>query len=482
MSQLKVQSDPSYTPVAASPDEEDGRKKEPSSKKRVRYMKQVGLFVLTTLGHINFGMGLSWPNTIASDIQRDNKTLLGTEMDLSDWQLDMTSSLLFVGTLPGFLFGGWLVAKLGRRRSMMVVVLPCVLGWSFVAFSFNPSTLLIGRFINGMAYALLVVAVRTYLSEISDTAIRGAAILSAECMKSLGAILIVGIGMLGTWYQIAFFCIAEILFFGLVVVPFLPESPTYLTVTGKEDEARSVLRRLRGSYFDLETEISQLKKHNVRSDGSSGWGVLLKKDIMRKCLIVFGLFGISNFCGTEVIKANAVRILQTSGLSFDRDASSIVVFVLLLGGNIFQALMVDRVGRKKCLILSLVLLVFAYTILGTYVFIESSAAEEGSDMGGSWNWIPTVCLMVCAFSSSLGIGPTPWMLAVEYFPTSIRSQVMSVCTFFGSLMSFASLQVYSPLQEALTPAGLYWSYSCFAIIGIIYTLTIVEDTTGQKVG
>ncbi|XP_068238707.1 facilitated trehalose transporter Tret1-like [Palaemon carinicauda] len=481
MSQQKIQSDAAYTPVSGSPDEENGARKEPASERRRRYMKQVGLFLLTTMGHMNFGMGLSWPNTIASDIQKDNSTLLGTELDLSDWQLDMTSSLVFVGTLPGFLFGGWLVAKLGRRRSMMVVVLPCVVGWSFVAFAYNATMLLLGRFISGMAYALLVVAVRTYLSEVSDTAIRGAAILSAECMKSVGAILIVAIGMLGTWYQIAFFCIAEIIFFGLVVVPFMPESPTYLTVTGKEDEARQVLRRLRGSYFDLETEISQLKKQNERQDGSSGWGVLLKKDIMKKCLIVFGLFGISNFCGTEVIKANAVRILQTSGLSIDSDVSTIIVFVLLLGGNIFQALIVDRIGRKKCLVMSLALLVLAYTILGTYAFIETSAVEEGSDFVG-WNWVPTACLMVCAFSSSLGIGPTPWMLAVEYFPTNIRSQVMSVCTFFGSLMSFASLQMYSPLQAALTPAGLYWSYSCFAVIGIIYTLTIVQDTTGQKVG
>lgn len=488
MSQTKPQSDTTYTPVSGAADDEDDLGKEPTSEKRRRYMKQVGLFLLTTIGHVNFGMGLSWPNTIASDLLKDNTTLFGAELQLSDWELDMTSSLVFVGTLPGFLFGGWLVARLGRRRSMMVVVAPCVIGWGFVAFAHNSAMLLTGRFISGMSYALLVVAVRTYLSEISDTAIRGAAILSAECMKSVGAILIVAIGMLGSWYYIAFFCACEILVYGLLVVPFLPDSPTYLTVRGKDDEARKVLQRLRGRYVDLEKEIAQLKTQNERRDGSSGWGVLLKPDIMKKCLIVFGLFGISNFCGTEVIKANAVRILQTSGLSFDTDVSTIIVFVLLLGGNICQALLVDRIGRRKCLVLSLVLLVIAYTILGTYAFIvpsETLASSEGdirSDGGSDWSWVPTVCLMVAAFSSSLGIGPTPWMLSVEYFPTSIRSQVMSVCTFFGSLMSFASLQVYSPLQDALTSAGLYWSYACFALIGIVYSLTIVQDTTGQKVG
>lgn len=473
--------------LATKDKDKDDLGTEPASETRIRYMKQIGLFLLTTVGPVNFGMGLSWPNTLASDLQKDNTTLLGAELQLSDWEMDMTSSLVFVGTLPGFLFGGWLVARLGRRRSMMVVVAPCVIGWTLVAFAQNSAMLLVGRFICGMAYGLLVVAVRTYLSEIADTAIRGAAILSAECMKSVGAILIVAVGMLGSWYYIAFFCIFEVLLW-LVSVQFLPDSPTFLTVSGKDDKARKVLQRLRGPYFDVEKEIAQLKTQNERKDGNSGWGVLLKPDVLKKCLIVFGLFAISNFSGTEVIKANAVRILQTSGLPFDTDVSSIIVFVLLLGGNISQALLVDRIGRRKCLVLSLVLLVIAYSILGAYVFIESSgnlASPEGdirSDGGNNWSWVPAACLMVAAFSSSLGIGPTPWMLSVEYFPTSIRSQVMSVCTFFGSLMSFAALQVYSPLQDALTPAGLYWSYACVALIGIVYSLTIVHDTTGQKVG
>ncbi|KAK7080207.1 hypothetical protein SK128_023797 [Halocaridina rubra] len=486
---MKNQSDVSYDIVPSAPKGTVIFTKEPVRTTRVRYMKQTGIFLLATLGPMNFGMGLSWPNTIASDLQHDNSTLFGTELQLLDWQMDMLSSLVFIGTLPGFLFGGWLVARFGRRRSMMGLVLPCMVGWILVALAVNSTMILLGRFICGFSFALVAVSVRTYLSEISDTAIRGAAILTAECLRSFGAIVIIAFGMCSSWYYSAFFCAFQILISGLVAVPFLPESPTYLTVTGKDEEARSVLTRLRGKYFDVDAEIQQLKKQNNSKEGNSGWGALLKPEIMKKCLIVFGLFGISNFCGTEVIKANAVRILQTSGLSFDAYTSTLIIFVLLLSGNVFQALLVDRIGRRKCLVLSLILLVIAYTILGTYVYLDTSEAitSDSQDAGSegkinAWSWIPTACLMVCSFSGSLGIAPTPWMLAVEYFPTSIRSQVMSVCSFFGSVMSFASLQVYSPLQEALTPAGLYWSYAFFAVIGIVYSLTIVQDTTGQKVG
>ncbi|KAK7066650.1 hypothetical protein SK128_010978 [Halocaridina rubra] len=471
---------------------------EPASKKRLRYLKQVGLFFAAAMGHWNLGLSLSWPNTLASDLQMDNLTLFGTELHLADWEMDMTSSMLFIGTLPGFVFGGWLVAWLGRRKSMMVLAIPASLGWMLIALAINSPMILLGRFIVGIAYALLGVAVRTYLVEISDTEIRGAAGLTTEVMKGIGAIGVTGLGMILPWYHLAFVSTCHIMIYGLLIVPFLPESPTYLLVKGKEDKAHQVLQYLRGKYANLDEEMKQLKAKNECHTGKKGWRIIFKADIIKKCSIVFGLFFISNFCGSEVIRANALRMLQTSGLSLDKDLSTIFIFVLLLSGNISQALIIDRIGRRKCLALSLLLLMIAYAILGSYVFLQSqeievihllpegngTVPEEGISLtiSKTWNWIPTVCLMSAAFSISLGIGPIPWMLSVEYFPTHIRSQVMSVCTFIGNLMSFVALQIYSPLQVLLTPAGLYWSYSCFALIGILYTILFVTETKGKRVG
>ncbi|KAK7066654.1 hypothetical protein SK128_010982 [Halocaridina rubra] len=406
--------------------------------------------------------------------------------------------MMFIGTLPGFVFSGWLVAWLGRRKSMMVLAFPASVGWLLVALAINSSMILVGRFTVGIAYAIMSVSVRTYLVEISDTAIRGAAGLTTEVMKGIGAISVIGLGIILPWYHVAFVSTAHILLYGLFIVPLLPESPTHLLVKGKEEKARQILLRLRGKHVNLDEEIQQLKAKNERIDGESGWKILAKSNILKKCSIVFGLFLISNFCGSEVIRANALRMLQTSGLSLDKELSTIYIFVLLLGGNIAQALIIDRIGRRKCLVLSLLLLLIAYAVLGSYVFLQSqeidgihllpegnvTTPDEGIGMAisNTWNWIPTVCLMVAAFSVSLGIGPIPWTLSVEYFPTHIRSQMMSICTFVGNLLSFVALQIYSPLQVLLTPAGLYWSYSCFALIGIIYTFIFVVETKGKRVG
>lgn len=84
----------------------------------------------------------------------------------------------------------------------------------------------------------------------------------------------------------------------------------------------------------------------------------------------------------------------------------------------------------------------------------------------------SVCVYVCFF---------PFPLIHTYIH-SIDEQAMCICTLMGSLQSFASLQLFSPMQNLLTEAGLYWTYSCTAGVGIVYTLLFLQETSGASVG
>lgn len=59
---------------------------------------------------------------------------------------------------------------------------------------------------------------------------------------------------------------------------------------------------------------------------------------------------------------------------------------------------------------------------------------------------------------------------------------MGVCTLIGSLQSFAALQLFSPMQTVLTPAGLYWCYACTAAVGLPYVFLFIRETKGKSVG
>ncbi|XP_064095454.1 facilitated trehalose transporter Tret1-like [Macrobrachium nipponense] len=491
---MKIQANPPANQIK----DEMNKGKESPSERGVRYAKQLTMVFAAAVGHFNLGMALGWPNVLASGLQTSNSTLFGPQIHFEDWEVDMAAGMLFFATIPGFPCAGWIVARIGRRKSMMLVAVPGAIGWALVLLAINSPMVLVGRFAGGLCYALLGASVRTYLAEISDVSIRGAVSLSTEVMKGIGAVTVIGLGMVLTWYYVAAILLGHLLFYGVCVVPFLPESPTYLVVRNREEEARRLLRLLRGPDVNLDEEIRRLREMNTNGASSNECSGVFTRDVLKKCMVIFGLFLISNFCSTEVIKANAMRMLQTSGLALEKDVSTILVFVLLLAGNVTQALILDKIGRRKCIIVSLILIMLSYVILGAYTFLSSSdidivlleteknittiLVDESSSAGISWDWMPTACLMTAAFAISLGIGPIPWLLSVEYFPTNIRSQVMSLCTAVGNMFSFASVQVYSPMQTLLTPAGLYWSYASFAAIGIVYTCFIVTETKGKNIG
>lgn len=462
------------------------------------------MFLASSWGYLSGGMSLTWPNVLASDILVDNSTLFGTQLSLSDSQLDMVGSMMFVGSLPGYVAAGWLVRAIGRRRSMMLAAVPGLAGSLSIALALNTEMILVGRFLEGTSYGMMGVAVRPYIVEVADTDIRGSAVVVANILLQIGSISAVSLGIPFKWYQVSFFSCAVHAMYGILLVPLLPESPTFLAVTNKDEKAKGVLHRLRGTSVDVEGVLSDLKKQNESVGNAASWRVLVRPAVLRQELILFGLFLVSNFSGVEVIKANTSRILQSAGVSLDMEVSTIMVAGVLFCGNFSMMLLLDRAGRRRCLMLSLSLLVVGYCILGAFVFLstrptDSLAAPEltvaveanasvayytgaVSTQRTTWDWVPLASLMLAAYGQALGSGPIPWILSSEYFPTSIRSQAMGLCTLIGSLQSFAALQLFSPMQTVLTPAGLYWFYACVGAVGLPYAFLFVRETKGKSVG
>ncbi|XP_066986701.1 facilitated trehalose transporter Tret1-like [Macrobrachium rosenbergii] len=477
--------------------EESVSAKESISQRRLRYAVITGIILGTTLGPQNDGICSTWPNVFASDMETDRSTIYNTSLEVTDWQLDFMSSSFFIGSLPVIVVSGMLVSWLGRRKCMTICSIPGAIGWILIALGYNVPMVLVGRFLCGAAHGLQGIAVRSYLAEISDAKFRGAAGMTTETMKGLGFILIIALGIFMPWYYTAIFCACHILLFGMVFAPIIPRSPSHLIVKGKEEEAIKILRKLRGPDVNHTEMVRQLKKENEKAVGVAFRKVFFKPDMFKRYLIVAGLFFIGNFSGVEVVRGNATRMLQTSGLAFDKDVTTMIVFCVLLAGSISQILVLDWIGRRRCLVASLVLLVIGYAFLGTYVFLNTEEAEmdaynlmqnftisdgSSSKAGSEWSWVPSLMLMTVAFGSSLGIGSLPWLLSTEYFPTTIRPQVLSICSITANMTSIAALQLYSPLQTLLTPAGLYWFYGSFSALGIVYTLVFVYETKGISIG
>ena len=91
-------------------------------------------------------------------------------------------------------------------------------------------------------------------------------------------------------------------------------------------------------------------------------------------------------------------------------------------------------------------------------------------------------MVVALISASLRAAPVPFIIAGEYFSTAIRPQASSVWMTSRAVFTFLSLQFYTSMQEAMTPAGCYMFYAIVSLVGIPFTGLLIKETKGKCVG
>ncbi|XP_068251168.1 facilitated trehalose transporter Tret1-like isoform X2 [Palaemon carinicauda] len=497
--------------------EEPMQAKEPTGSRRIRYAKQCLIVLTAGLVSVSSGMIQLWPNVLASHLVESNTTIFGNEISFLPWQLDLVASVTQIGSLVGFLSAGYLVSRVGRRWSLVITAIPGVFGAVLITLAVNNSMIIVGRFLDGITNGMMNVALFIYAAEISDPKIRGSMCMLSHILMQSGGLMAIALGVVMSWYYVALIC-GCILVVHCLLVPTLNESPSFLAIKNKDDEALDILRKLRGSYADVKEELAYLHQQNQSNSKRQGFGVLLKREHLKKIALMSGIFFVHNFCGTQILRVNATRQLQNLGLDLDQKMTTILVIGLFFLGNFFMTIVLDKLGRRRCFIASLTLVAVSYITLGSFMIstgingtspapVETTINETLSSgfnetLSSGFNetltatvtespasssmevreWLPLLCLMVAGFGHAMGIGPLVWVLSPEMFPTNIRSQGTGICTMIGSLQTFAVLQLYSVMSTSLTPAGLYLFFAGVSIFGIIFIYFFLKETSGSRVG
>lgn len=210
---------------------------------------------------------------------------------------------------------------------------------------------------------------RTYVVEISSTSYRGRAVAFLELMKGLGPLVVTGLIPVLKWHWQAALISCLMFIMAVAIVPFFPESPTFLLLRGQETATKEVLRRLKGDGIDMAKEVARIKEINPKITGFA-WTELLKQENLKRIGTVSALLSLSMFTGSEVVKVNMTRMLQMSGITLDPGTSTIITMAVGFSGSICFVLLVDRIGRRKCLVSSLVINAVAFIVLGLAAFLS----------------------------------------------------------------------------------------------------------------
>ncbi|KAJ3193133.1 hypothetical protein HDU82_002914, partial [Entophlyctis luteolus] len=174
------------------------------------------------------------------------------------------------GYTVGAIFTGFFVAPfladIWGRRLPMAIGCVFVIGFTFMqAFASNYMIHVLGRGGIGLGQGLMLPIGPIYLGELAPKEIRGTMMSLWQLFYSVGALLSYVVGLvttnepsLGNWqWRWVILCqvAAPIIF--LVSIGFCPESPRWMILKGRNDEARNILLKIRAEE-DVEMEVEEM--------------------------------------------------------------------------------------------------------------------------------------------------------------------------------------------------------------------------------
>ncbi|XP_044733254.1 solute carrier family 2, facilitated glucose transporter member 8-like [Chrysoperla carnea] len=134
------------------------------------YWVQYFFGFVATLAMLNCGTQLSWFGPALPILQDEELSPIGVVTNI---EASWIFSLLQLGSLPGALFGSYLANKIGRKNTLIFTIIPSGFSYLLIIFIKNVYMLYVARIFAGLSVGITMVALPTYLTEISSPRIRG---------------------------------------------------------------------------------------------------------------------------------------------------------------------------------------------------------------------------------------------------------------------------------------------------------------------
>lgn len=303
------------------------------------------------------------------------------EFGLSDWQQGFVVSSPTLGALIAMLFAGGISDAIGRRKALILVAFLYLLSSIGSALAPNFETLVLSRFIGGIAFCSLIIA-PLYISEISAPENRGKMVSVNQLNIVLGFALSYftnyyllqlsnsGQAWVTDWhldthlwrYMLGLETIPAALWFGLLFT--IPRSPRWLVLKGKHGEAEQVINRLfnKAQADTLVEDISSsLKEKSWPLRERLGF---LKAKAMRFPLMIGLIIAVAQqITGINVIFFYAPTIFEQSGVGTNAAFMQAVWIGLVnVAFTVVAMLTIDKWGRKPLLLIGLTGVVISMSI------------------------------------------------------------------------------------------------------------------------
>jgi SP family sugar:H+ symporter-like MFS transporter len=448
----------------------------------------VAIVAVATIGGFMFGYDSGVINGTQEGLERAfGSSKIGTGFNVG---------ALLLGCAAGAFTAGRVSDVLGRRGVMRVAAVLFILSALGAGAASSSLLFVIARFIGGAGVGAASVLSPAYISEVTPAGIRGR-------LSSVQQIMIIT-GITGAF--LANYALAHVagsslnpLWLGLptwrwmfwaqvipsaiyfVALLFIPESPRFLVVKGREAEAERVLARLLGA-AEGKRKVAEIRA-SLAKDHRPKLADLVDPATGRVRKIVWAGIGLAVFqqlVGINIIYYYGSVLWQSVGFSED-DALKINVIsgVAGIAACLTTFFLIDRIGRKPLLLIGSAGMAVTLTII-------AASFSTGALVGGTLHLSSQAGLAALLAANAYVIffnvswGPVMWVMLGEMFPNQMRGSALAVSGLAQWLANFAVSASFPVLAASIGLVVTYGFCAFAAVVSFFFVRALVHETRGME--
>ena len=404
---------------------------------------------------------------------------------------------MLLGCAVGAFFAGRLADRWGRRAVLILSAILFLLSAIGAGMANSSLVFIIARVLGGFAVGAASVMSPAYIAEVASARYRGRlatvqqiAIISGLFMAFLSNYLLAKTAGASTeplWMGFAawrwmFWMMAIPSLIFLLLLLLIPESPRYLMVKNRRQDAEKVLTKLYGP-AEAQLKLQEIAA-TLSDDHRPRLSDLVNKGTGKLRPIVWVGVGLATFqqlVGINVVFYYGAVLWQAVGFS-ENDALLINVLsgALSIGACVIALLLIDKVGRKPLLWIGSVGMAASLALV-TFAFASGGLDAEGKlALSDSMGMLALIAANVYVVFFNMSWGPVMWVMLGEMFPNQIRGSGLAVAGAAQWTSNFAITLSFPILLAGIGLAGAYGIYTVAAVISVFFVLKYVHETKGRE--
>lgn len=396
--------------------------------------------------------------------------VLVREWKLTPQEVGMILSFGYLGQLVGAVFFGWLAERIGRLRVLLFTILLFVAMDAACLFAWSAWSMIVFRFIQGIGTGGEVPVASAYINEYIGANRRGRFFLLYEVMFLVG---LLGAGLIGyllvpTYGWKAMFVVGLVP--SMLMIPmrwFMSESPRWLAVKGRYEEADRIVSRLEASVVASGRPLPSPAPVAIAPNAGpqSNWRELFNGIYLKRTLTIWALW----FCAYLVANGTITWLptLYRQTFKLPLETSLAYGFLTSLGGvvaAVFCALLIDKVGRKGWYMMAFAaaaLPLTALTALGA-----TSATQVLVLAGLAYAMVQTVTFSLYLYSA-------------ELYPTRLRAIGTGLGSAWLRLGSAAGPIIVGWVIADFGIRYVFALFACVLLVGAAVTALFAIESKGR---